>query len=408
MEGIQNTGSDSSKANVTVVTELTSSIPAIIEKEEFPDRVSVLRFDESVLAPAFRGDDAVFKDSQVSRIVDPAEHIESERSAGTQSKGTTSRPTFQDWAKIVRVSSRFSEVNLEQLERVRMMHDRISEGSEFTFNYNTLLLVASILAAIGLAANSSATIIASMLVSPIMGPVVGMAYGTLIMDWKLVKKSAWTELVSLFVCVIMGAIVAACIGPTDLAENWPTAEMDIRGRKQNFFVGIPIAFFSGLGVAVSLLDDQTSSLVGVAISASLLPPAVNAGMMWVAYGFTEVDVLAGGGATVTDFVAGLLNITVDESSDILADFRGDSGQKAPDTKRDFNAMGGVSIGLTLINILLIWFSSMLMFRMKEVLPIKKNIFWSDLGIARKVYQRKAIITESTDTTVPQPAVVTDV
>jgi hypothetical protein len=27
--------------------------------------------------------------------------------------------------------------------------------------------------------------------------------------------------------------------------------------------------------------------------------------------------------------------------------------------------------------------------MKEVLPIKKSIFWSDLGIARKFYQKKA-------------------
>jgi len=35
----------------------------------------------------------------------------------------------------------------------------------------------------------------------------------------------------------------------------------------------PIAFFSGLGVALSVVDDSTSSLVGVAISASLLPPA---------------------------------------------------------------------------------------------------------------------------------------
>ena len=41
------------------------------------------------------------------------------------------------------------------------------------------------------------------------------------------------------------------------------------------------AFFSGLGVALSVLDDQTSSLVGVAISASLLPPAVNCGMLLI-------------------------------------------------------------------------------------------------------------------------------
>ena len=40
-----------------------------------------------------------------------------------------------------------------------------------------------------------------------------------------------------------------------------------------FFIQFPIAFFSGFGVALSVLDDSTSSLVGVAISASLLPPA---------------------------------------------------------------------------------------------------------------------------------------
>ena len=36
-----------------------------------------------------------------------------------------------------------------------------------------------------------------------------------------------------------------------------------------------------MGVALSVLDDQTSSLVGVAISASLLPPAVNCGMLFI-------------------------------------------------------------------------------------------------------------------------------
>ena len=34
-----------------------------------------------------------------------------------------------------------------------------------------------------------------------------------------------------------------------------------------------------MGVALSILGNNTSSLVGVAISASLLPPAVNCGML---------------------------------------------------------------------------------------------------------------------------------
>jgi len=62
-----------------------------------------------------------------------------------------------------------------------------------------------------------------------------------------------------------------------MATEWPTNEMLSRGTRTTFLAGFPIAFFSGLGVAVSVLDDQTSSLVGVAISASLLPPAVNCG-----------------------------------------------------------------------------------------------------------------------------------
>lgn len=36
---------------------------------------------------------------------------------------------------------------------------------------------------------------------------------------------------------------------------------------------------------------------------------------------------------------------------------------------------------------------MLMFRMKEVLPIEKKVFWSDLGIARKIYRGKAILAK---------------
>ena len=54
---------------------------------------------------------------------------------------------------------------------------------------------------------------------------------------------------------------------------------------------ILVAFFSGLGVAVSLLDDQTNSLVGVAISASLLPPAVNSGIIMISWYYFDKDVL---------------------------------------------------------------------------------------------------------------------
>lgn len=44
---------------------------------------------------------------------------------------------------------------------------------------------------------------------------------------------------------------------------------------RSLWVGVLIALPSGAGVALSILGGNAGSLVGVAISASLLPPAVN-------------------------------------------------------------------------------------------------------------------------------------
>lgn len=53
-----------------------------------------------------------------------------------------------------------------------------------------------------------------------------------------------------------------------------------RGEKRSLWIGCLVALPSGVAVAVALLSGSQASLVGVAISASLLPPCVNAGLHW--------------------------------------------------------------------------------------------------------------------------------
>jgi hypothetical protein len=105
-----------------------------------------------------------------------------------------------------------------------------------------------------------------------------------------------------------------------------------------------------MGVALSILGNNTASLVGVAISASLLPPAVNAGICWAH------AILIKTGA-------------VDTESD-----------------EDFAAIGAISFALTVVNIVCIWVSGMLMFAIKEVAPSKStSAFWSrDIKVARAI------------------------
>jgi len=65
------------------------------------------------------------------------------------------------------------------------------------------------------------------------------------------------------------------LGPWAKLTHWPTDEMLGRGKPRSIAVGALVAIPSGAGVALSILAGNAGSLVGVAISASLLPPAVN-------------------------------------------------------------------------------------------------------------------------------------
>jgi hypothetical protein len=146
-----------------------------------------------------------------------------------------------------------------------------------------------------------------------------------------------------------------------LLSLWPTDEMKSRGLVYGLLVGLAIAVPSGMGVALSVLGDNTSSLVGVAISASLLPPAVNCGMAfaYAAIGFGS-DADAVDDASSTDFT----------------------------TSNDYVNLGGISLALTIVNIAAIFVAGSVMFRLKDVTPAKHKIaFWQVEGEELKVYRR---------------------
>ena len=88
----------------------------------------------------------------------------------TRDTHNTRRVNAQDIRNIFRGSTTTGNVSMEQIERIKRMHDKISDGVDWDFNYTVLIIVASIVAAIGLATDSATTVISSMLLSPIMGP----------------------------------------------------------------------------------------------------------------------------------------------------------------------------------------------------------------------------------------------
>ena len=87
-----------------------------------------------------------------------------------------------------------------------------NEGVDWDFNYSCLLTVASIIAGIGLAIDSSTTVISSMLLS-----LLGMSYGLIIWDIPLIKQSMKNELLSIMYIIIFGFLIGKFDDSSSLA-----------------------------------------------------------------------------------------------------------------------------------------------------------------------------------------------
>jgi uncharacterized hydrophobic protein (TIGR00271 family) len=152
----------------------------------------------------------------------------------------------------------------------------VKAATEFSFDYVMLCVIAAVIAAVGLVTNNQVVIVASMLVSPLMGPILATTLGSILSDRELVKQGCFSEWVGLSICLLVGYIGGLCAAPAN-GETWLTDEMASRAEASALYIGVAIALPSGMGAALSVTGSNTSSLVGVAISASLLPPVVNAG-----------------------------------------------------------------------------------------------------------------------------------
>lgn len=216
---------------------------------------------------------------------------------------------------------------------VEAIYAGISQNNNLSFDFLTLLIVASIISAAGLATNNPVVVVASMLVSPLMGPILAFSLGGLINDWKMVVKGLFNEAVAIFICVLIGFLISFIFLPFGPFLEWPTNEMSSRGVPETLLYGLLVASPSGVGVALSLTSSSVTSLIGVAISASLLPPAVNTGM---ALNYAIFGPLVHG----------------DEVSTV-----------------DMLIISGISFSLCILNILCINVFAMAWFKLKKIAPI---------------------------------------
>lgn len=159
----------------------------------------------------------------------------------------------------------------ERVSREELYSD-IIDSVKLSRNYLTLVVISSIIAAVGLMQNSVAIIIGAMVIAPLLGPNVGVALATTLADFDLGKAALRTGLTGL--AIVLGlSTLAGFIFSID-----PTIH-EIATRTNVLPNDIVIALAAGSAGVLAFTSGVATALIGVMVSVALLPPLVAFGLL---------------------------------------------------------------------------------------------------------------------------------
>ncbi len=163
------------------------------------------------------------------------------------------------------------------------LYKDVQKNARLDINYLVLVVLSTIVAAIGLIENNVAVVIGAMVIAPLLGPNLAFGLGTALGDLALMKNSLKT----LFAGVLLAVAVSTILG---ILWPFPLTSPELLSRTDAGLDSIALAFASGAAAALSLSTGLPSVLVGVMVAVALLPPAATFGLM---LGHAEVDLAMG-------------------------------------------------------------------------------------------------------------------
>ena len=157
-------------------------------------------------------------------------------------------------------------------QRAEVVIRETSEGSLPGTSYYAMIAAASLIASLGLVANSPAVVIGAMLVSPLMTPIFGMALGVIRGDARLLGKAVGAEVGGVMLAIFCGMLFGFV---PMIAEATP----EMLARTRPTLLDLLVAVFAGIAGTLALIDERISPVLpGVAVSIAVVPPLATCGL----------------------------------------------------------------------------------------------------------------------------------
>ena len=152
-----------------------------------------------------------------------------------------------------------------------------------------LLVIAGLIAAVGILINSQILIVAAMVVGPEYGAIISAALGIESRDWPPVRSGLIALTGGFLLAIITAYVFALCI--KGLGETPHLYSMGLRPvsdliNSPNLF-SVVVAVLAGIVGVVSLAESRANALIGVFISITTIPAAADIGVSLAYHSWAE-------------------------------------------------------------------------------------------------------------------------
>lgn len=151
------------------------------------------------------------------------------------------------------------------------IYSDVATGARFDRNFFVMVVLSTIVAAIGLNSDGVAAVIGAMVIAPLLGPVLGFSMGAALGDDALLKRATVTLAAGIGTALVCSLLLSFVL-PIDLESR------ELMSRAEVRLDGLALAMAAGGAAALSLTSSQASALVGVMVAAALLPPGAAVGL----------------------------------------------------------------------------------------------------------------------------------
>ena len=133
-----------------------------------------------------------------------------------------------------------------------------------------LIILAAMIATLGLLQSSTAVVIGAMLVSPLMGPIMGIGFGLATLESNLIRRSLVTLAAGMAVAILVAMLI---IWLSPIRDVTP----ELRARTQPTLLDLGVAVVGGIAGVYAIMRKLSGVMVGVAIATALVPPLSTVG-----------------------------------------------------------------------------------------------------------------------------------